>query len=106
MFSKEGKVPEREFFWRARVLSWESWLISGGREPETAAEFKSMDTTKEEVESHLTLVQSQKEVEADQPEGAGEREERSFDMTAESSAVERRRRKKKGRRRRRKGWWW
>lgn len=81
-------------------------MSSGGREPETEAELRSMEVTKESVESQMTLFHLQKWVEEDQPEGAGEREERSFDMTAESSAAERRRRLRNGSRRRRKGWWW
>lgn len=100
MFSKEGKGPEREFFWTARDLSWESWLVSGGRVPETAAELRLIPVTKELVESQLTFFQVQKWADEDQPVGAGEREKRSFDMTAESSAAERRRRVRKERRRR------
>lgn len=98
MFSKEGKGPAREFFWTARVLSWESWLVSGGRVPETPAELRLMPVTKELVVSQLTFFQVQKWPVEDQPVGAGEKEAKSFDMTAESSAEERRRRVRKERR--------
>lgn len=51
-----------------------------------------MEVTKELVLSQLTPDQVQKLVVADQPEGVGEREERSLDMAAESSAEETERR--------------
>lgn len=66
--------------------------------PETEAELSSISVTKALVVSHLTLGQSQKWVEEDQPVGAEEREERNLDMTAESSAAERRSRLRKKRR--------
>lgn len=101
MFSKEGRGPDNEFFWRARVLSMVRLMSSGGSVPETDAELRLMAVTKVEVESQLTFVQLQKRVEDDQPAGAGEREERSFNMTVESSAKESRGRRS----RRRKSWW-
>lgn len=74
-------------------------LSSGDSVPETEAALRLMAVTKVEVVSQLTFVQLQKWVEDDQPAGAGEREERSFNMTAESSAKESR-----GRRSRRRRW--
>lgn len=75
-------------------------MSSGGSVPETEAELRLMAVTKVEVVSHLTFVQLQKRVEDDQPAGAGEREERSFNMTEDSSAKESRGRTS----RRRKSW--
>lgn len=81
----------REFCLTAKFLSLESWLISGGIVPEMPASLRLMSVTKELVLSQLILGHLQKCVVADQPVGVGEREERSLDMTSESSAAERRR---------------
>lgn len=75
-------------------------MSSEGSFPETDAELRLMAVTKVEVESQLTFVQLQKWVDDDQPAGAGEREERSLNMTTESSAKESR----GSRNRRRKRW--
>lgn len=104
MFSNEGRVPVRELLWRAMDLSWERVLISGGSVPETEAELRLIPVTKEPLVSQLTFVHLQKWMSEDQPVGAGDSKERSFDMAAESSEVVRRgRRTKKRWRRRRRG---
>lgn len=76
-------------------------LISGGSAPETEAELRLISVTKDPVVSQLTFVHLQKWVSEDQPVGAGEREERSLDMAAESSEEVRRGRRTKKRWRRR-----
>lgn len=99
MFSKEGRGPDKEFFWRARDLSMVRLLSSMGNVPETEAELRLMAVTKLEVVSQTTFVQVQKWVEDNQPAGAGEREERSFNMTVESSAKQSRGRRSRRRKR-------
>lgn len=85
MLAKDGKAPEREFFCTERVCRSESWVISEGRVPETDLESRLMEVTVPVDLSQFTLVQEQKDVELDQPGGAGESAARSFDMTAASS---------------------
>nr|GMD63107.1 hypothetical protein Iba_chr12bCG11740 [Ipomoea batatas] len=104
--TKDGKVPEREFFWTESVRRDESCVRSEGRLPEIDWESRLMVTTLPVDLSQLTLVQVHGSLEADQPEGAGERAAKSLDMTAASSQNERESRPSKRSKRRKDGAFW
>nr|GMD72304.1 hypothetical protein Iba_chr12fCG7320 [Ipomoea batatas] len=104
--TKDGKVPEREFFWTESVRRDESCVRSEGRLPEIDWESRLMVITLPVDLSHWTLVQVHGSLEADQPEGAGERAAKSLDMTAASSQNERERRPSKRSKRRKDGAFW
>nr|GMD65834.1 hypothetical protein Iba_chr12cCG9170 [Ipomoea batatas] len=85
ILAKDGKVPEREFFWTESVRRDPSCVISEGRLPEIYWESRLMVTTLPVDVPHWTLVQVHGSLKADQSEGAGERASKSLDMTAASS---------------------
>nr|GMD70230.1 hypothetical protein Iba_chr12eCG4280 [Ipomoea batatas] len=106
ILAKDGKVPEREFFWTESVRRDASCVISEGSSPEMDSESRLMETTLPVDLSQLTLVHVHRSLEADQPEGAGERAAKSLDMTAASSQNETERRPSKRSKRRKDGAFW
>nr|GMD65833.1 hypothetical protein Iba_chr12cCG9160 [Ipomoea batatas] len=88
ILAKDGKGPEREFFWTESDRRDASCVSSEGRLPEMDWESRLMESTLPVELSQLTLVQVHGSLEADQPEGAGESAAKSLDMTAASSQNE------------------
>ena len=82
---RAGREPESWFFWRARVWSRGSWLMSAGKVPESDLEARLMVVTwpapSQTTPGHLQWLLP------DQPEGVGERAAASLDMKAASSAA-------------------
>lgn len=97
--AKVGKSPERKLRWTARLLSWESWLMSGGRVPVRDLEAMFMDVTRLDL-SQFIPSHVQKSVPV-QVVGAGERVLAKLCITAASSAAVKERRRKKVRQSRR-----